>query len=81
MLVATASRVLEHLPQPGVPLSHLAARVLGDAHALDEGRPACTLVLAALRGPDDDERLPHLEYRVVVVIVDPAAQLSYVECA
>ena len=72
-LVANASCVLEHLPQLGVPLSHLAARVLGDAHALDEGRFACTLVLAALRGPDDDERLRECWARWGVLVNELAA--------
>ncbi|OGA38287.1 MAG: TIGR02679 family protein [Betaproteobacteria bacterium RIFCSPLOWO2_12_FULL_62_13] len=49
-------RVLERLPQQGVPLSRLAADALVDAHALDEGRPIGTLVLAALRGAEDAER-------------------------
>jgi uncharacterized protein (TIGR02679 family) len=73
VLTAAASRVLENLPQPGVPLSHLAARVLGDAHALDEGRPACTLVLAALRGPGDDERSRECWARWGVLVNELAA--------
>ena len=49
MLLESAAQVIERLPQHGVPLSHLAAEALADAHALDEGRPVSTLVLAALR--------------------------------
>lgn len=49
-LLRATEQVLQRLPQPGVPLSHLAAETLGDAHALDEGRPVATLVLAVLRG-------------------------------
>ena len=48
--------MIECLPAAGVPLSHLAAQALGDSHALDESRPAATLVMAALRGADSDER-------------------------
>lgn len=55
-LLEAATRVISCLPATGVPLSHLAAQVLGDSHALDEGRPAATLVLAALRGAEIEER-------------------------
>jgi len=55
-LLEAATRVLARLPAAGVPLSHLAAQALGDSHALDEGRPAGTLVLAALRGAEIEER-------------------------
>jgi uncharacterized protein (TIGR02679 family) len=48
-LLEAAARVMTSLPAAGVPLSHLAAQTLGDSHALDEGRPIGTLVLAALR--------------------------------
>ncbi len=47
-LDATAA-VIANLPAAGIPLSRVAARVLGDSHALDEGQPIATLVLAALR--------------------------------
>lgn len=41
--------VLERLPQPvRVGRTRLAARILGDAHALDDGAPAGRLVLSAL---------------------------------
>jgi uncharacterized protein (TIGR02679 family) len=41
--------VLQHLPAKGITRSQLAARVLGDAHALDNGQALATLVLAARR--------------------------------
>lgn len=44
-----ADAVLQRLPAGALPRSELAARVLGDAHALDAGQPTATLVLAALR--------------------------------
>lgn len=48
-LSASAARVIDALPSPGVGLAVLAARTTGDAHALDEGRPLGTLVLSAVR--------------------------------
>jgi uncharacterized protein (TIGR02679 family) len=48
LLVATDS-VLLRLPVEGLPRSQLAAETLGDAHALDTGRPVATLVLSAWR--------------------------------
>lgn len=48
-LLAAADRVLRRLPAQGVPRSQLAAETLGDAHALDAGRPVATLVLSAWR--------------------------------
>lgn len=56
LLLDAAASVIGALPASGVPLSHLAAQVLGDSHALDEGRPVATLVVAALRGAGADER-------------------------
>lgn len=56
MLLDAASQVLARLPAAGVPLSQLAAEVLCDAHALDEGRPVATLVLATLKSGDEEER-------------------------
>lgn len=44
-----AEEVLRHLPAQGVARSQLAADLLGDAHALDNGRGTATLVLAVLR--------------------------------
>ena len=48
-LCAAAQRVLGQLPAQALARSHLAADILGDAHALDQGRPVASLVLAALR--------------------------------
>lgn len=48
-LLAAADAVLARLPAAGMPRSQLAAETLGDAHALDPGRPVATLVLAAWR--------------------------------
>ncbi|MCD9005749.1 TIGR02679 family protein [Luteimonas sp. XNQY3] len=48
-LLAAADAVLARLPAAGMPRSQLAAETLGDAHALDAGRPVATLVLAAWR--------------------------------
>lgn len=56
MLLESAAKVIDALPAKGVPLSHLSAMVLGDSHALDEGRPVATLALAALRGTECDDR-------------------------
>ena len=44
-----AEEVLRHLPANGVTRSQLAAEVLGDAHALDNGRGTAALVLAVWR--------------------------------
>lgn len=48
-LAADAVRVLTRLPADGLALPVLAARTVGDAHALDDGRPLTTLVLSAVR--------------------------------
>jgi len=48
-LLRSVDAVLQRLPAHGVPRSQLAAETLGDAHALDVGRPVATLVLAAWR--------------------------------
>lgn len=48
-LLGRAWRVLAQLPAPGWPRARLAAQTLGDAHALDDGTPTATLVLALLR--------------------------------
>lgn len=48
-LLVCAETVLQRLPAAGLPRSQLAAETLGDAHALDAGRPVATLVLAAWR--------------------------------
>ena len=54
-LCGEAARVLAALPRQGTTRSQLAAQVLGDAHALDTGRPVAALVLAALRHARADE--------------------------
>ncbi len=48
-LLASVDMVLRRLPANGLARSQLAAEALGDAHALDAGRPEATLVLAAWR--------------------------------
>ncbi|MER8481359.1 TIGR02679 family protein [Mesorhizobium sp. M1322] len=48
-LCRRAEEVLRHLPAKAITRSQLAADVLGDAHALDNGRGAAALVLAVLR--------------------------------
>lgn len=48
-LCRSVEAVLSRLPATGIVRSELAATVLGDAHALDNGRPVPTLVLAAWR--------------------------------
>jgi uncharacterized protein (TIGR02679 family) len=52
-LLASAALVLARLPERGIPLARLAAETLGDAHALDFGRPVATLVLRAATGTRD----------------------------
>lgn len=48
-LLEQASRVMQRLPASGITRAQLAAETLGNAHALDNGYPTATLVLAALR--------------------------------
>ena len=48
-LLGQVAAVLRELPSPGMPIGRLAAECCGDAHALDEGRPAGTLALSAAR--------------------------------
>ncbi|MEV7930876.1 TIGR02679 family protein [Kitasatospora sp. NPDC088264] len=48
-LASDAARVLSSLPADGVTLPVFAARTLGDAHALDAGRPLAALVHSAVR--------------------------------
>jgi uncharacterized protein (TIGR02679 family) len=55
-LCHAAEAVLRHLPATGIARSQLAARVLGDAHALDNRQPAATLVLAVRRRRDLPDR-------------------------
>jgi uncharacterized protein (TIGR02679 family) len=48
-LLDQVAAVLRRLPSRGIPLGRLAAECCGDAHALDDGRPAGTLALSAVR--------------------------------
>jgi uncharacterized protein (TIGR02679 family) len=48
-MLRDVAAVLDRLPVPPVPRSVLAAEVLGDGHALDDGRPVATLMLRAAR--------------------------------
>ena len=48
-LIGNVQAVLAQLPAAAVTRSHLAAQLLGDAHALDPGSPIATIVLAVLR--------------------------------
>jgi uncharacterized protein (TIGR02679 family) len=48
-LLSDAATVLASLPAAGEPVGVVAARLLGDAHALDDDRPVTTLVLGAAR--------------------------------
>ncbi|HEY1920401.1 MAG TPA: TIGR02679 family protein [Streptosporangiaceae bacterium] len=49
LLLTQVAAVLARLPSRGVPIGRLAAECCGDAHALDDGRPAGTVVLSAAR--------------------------------
>jgi uncharacterized protein (TIGR02679 family) len=49
LLLAQVAAVLRRLPSQGVPIGRLAAECCGDAHALDDGRPAGALALSAVR--------------------------------
>jgi uncharacterized protein (TIGR02679 family) len=49
VLLDQVAAVLRRLPAPGLPIGRLAAECCGDAHALDDGRPAGTLALSAVR--------------------------------
>jgi uncharacterized protein (TIGR02679 family) len=66
-LCQRAEVVLRHLPANGVTRSQLAADVLGDAHALDNGRGTAALVLAVWRqaaapaADEDGDTLPEPE--------------------
>lgn len=59
-LLADADAVLRRLPVDGLPRSQLAAETLGDAHALDAGRPVASLVLAVWRH-HERSRMPDVE--------------------
>lgn len=49
VVLGQVAAVLSRLPSRGIPIGRLAAECCGDAHALDEGRPAGTLALSAAR--------------------------------
>jgi uncharacterized protein (TIGR02679 family) len=49
VLLGQVAAVLRRLPSRGIPIGRLAAECCGDAHALDDGRPAGTLALSAVR--------------------------------
>jgi len=49
VLLDQVAAVLRRLPSPGISIGRLAAECCGDAHALDDGRPAGTLALSAVR--------------------------------
>jgi uncharacterized protein (TIGR02679 family) len=55
-LCLQAARVLAALPAHGQPRASLAALCLGDAHALDQGQPVASLLLAAWRLAARDAR-------------------------
>ena len=48
-LLGQVAAVLRRLPSRGIPIGRLAAECCGDAHALDDGRPAGTLALSGVR--------------------------------
>ncbi|MCL2581189.1 MAG: TIGR02679 family protein [Streptosporangiales bacterium] len=48
-LLSSVAAVVRRLPSRGVPIGRLAAECCGDAHALDDGRPAGSLALSAVR--------------------------------
>lgn len=48
-LLTTLNVVVGNLPSPGEPIGRFAARMTGDAHALDDDRPLATLALRAAR--------------------------------
>ena len=60
-LLAHADAVLQRLPAMGVPRAQLAAEVLGDAHALDKGRPVASLVLSTWRHKESPTAMPPLK--------------------
>jgi uncharacterized protein (TIGR02679 family) len=65
LILRQAEAVMRRLPEKGMPRAQLAAEVLGDAHAMDNGKPAATIVLAAWRQtverPAEDKALDERE--------------------
>lgn len=55
-LLAQCAKVLVRLPEQGIARARLAADVLGDAHALDGGRPIASLLRRVLDPPREHER-------------------------
>jgi uncharacterized protein (TIGR02679 family) len=49
VLLDQVAAVLRRLPSRDIPIGRLAAECCGDAHALDDGHPAGTLALSAVR--------------------------------
>ncbi|HTZ28563.1 MAG TPA: TIGR02679 domain-containing protein, partial [Streptosporangiaceae bacterium] len=49
LILGQVAAVLLRLPSSGIPIGRLAAECCGDAHALDDGRPAGTLAASAVR--------------------------------
>jgi uncharacterized protein (TIGR02679 family) len=48
-VLTQVASVLRRIPSPGIPIGRLAAECCGDAHGLDDGKPAGTLALSAAR--------------------------------
>jgi len=71
-LLQAVAAVLDQLPACGVQRSRLAAQVLGDAHALDAGRPLATLLLRALRTTDGER--PRDSWAAAGVLVNELAR-------
>lgn len=75
-LLESVGRVIGRLPERGQPLAHLAAAELGDAHALDAGRPVATLVLRAFglgQSAVDGERAREQWARLGITVNELAA--------
>lgn len=84
-ICAQAARVLAALPCEPTTRSHLAAQLLGDAHALDSGRAVSTLVLAALRharqeeaGEDEPDESERAQWAACGILVNELARPALV---
>lgn len=79
-LLSDADAVLHRLPAAGMTRSQLAAETLGDAHALDAGRPVATLVLSVWghhdtgRAASDDHERPRDVWARAGVLVNELAR-------
>lgn len=80
-LVAHTERVLARMPADGVALARLAADTLGDAHALDTGRPVATLARRALAGGDVQIRPRELWASVGVLVNELAKPVTTLNLA